>query len=403
TITTDAGSFASGQPGVKVDGGNNVVVTNNTISSLDGAGIVVQNTWNDVESYDNTFTGNTITGAKFAGIAIWGGAYDNTFECNTITGTTELTFWAGQPWEETQADGVFLDDDAGTGNVFNYNNIYGNDGDGMENQVATTVDAEYNWWGDVSGPGGVGPGSGDEVSTNVDYDPWLVIANYTGGTLFSVVEDVMLEATFSDSNDDALPCGNVDFYVDGNLEGSATTNASGVASLNIGPLPVGVHDEVYAKTCCLQTNTVMLVIYDPSAGFVTGGGWIYSEPGADTDNPLAEGKANFGFVSKYNKKGATAPDGQTEFQFKAGDLNFHSTEYQWLVVTGSNFAKFKGVGAIDGEGDYKFQIWAGDNDPDTFRIKIWTEDSGGNENVRYDNGSDQAIDGGNIVVHTSKK
>ena len=76
------------------------------------------------------------------------------------------------------------------------------------------------------------------------------------------------------------------------------------------------------------------VIYDPSGGFVTGGGWIDSPAGADTLNPLATGKATFGFVSKY-KKGTTTPTGQTEFRFKAGDLNFHSTSYDWLVVAGA--------------------------------------------------------------------
>jgi hypothetical protein len=114
------------------------------------------------------------------------------------------------------------------------------------------------------------------------------------------------------------------------------------------------------------------------------------------------GKATFGFVSKY-KKGADVPTGNTEFQFKDGDLNFHSTSYDWLVVTGngSDYAKFKGTGTINGEGTYKFQIWAGDDDPDTFRIKIWYED-GGSEVVVYDNGMDQEIGGGSIVVHTKK-
>ncbi|HIE17169.1 MAG TPA: hypothetical protein EYP71_03135 [Dehalococcoidia bacterium] len=36
------------------------------------------------------------------------------------------------------------------------------------------LDAENNWWGANDGPGGVGPGSGDAVSANVDYDPWLI-------------------------------------------------------------------------------------------------------------------------------------------------------------------------------------------------------------------------------------
>jgi hypothetical protein len=70
------------------------------------------------------------------------------------------------------------------------------------------------------------------------------------------------------------------------------------------------------------------------------------------------------------------------------------------VVTGSDYAKFKGSGTINGQGDYKFQIWAGDNVPDTFRIKIWEEDQYGVETVVYDNGMDQEIGGGSIVVHT---
>jgi hypothetical protein len=73
-----------------------------------------------------------------------------------------------------------------------------------------------------------------------------------------------------------------------------------------------------------------------------------------------------------------------------------------LVVTGSNFAKFKGVGTVNGEGDYHFMLWAGDDSPDTFRIKIWTEDAGGAETVIYDNGMDQAIRGGSIKIHSPK-
>lgn len=119
-------------------------------------------------------------------------------------------------------------------------------------------------------------------------------------------------------------------------------------------------------------------------------------------DPEPTGKATFGFVSKYNK-GATVPTGNTEFQFQAASFDFHSSEYQWLVVTGSDYAKLKGVGTINGQGEYKFQLWAGDGDPDTFRIKIYTEDEFGVETVIYDNGMDQPIGGGSIMVHTKRK
>jgi hypothetical protein len=138
------------------------------------------------------------------------------------------------------------------------------------------------------------------------------------------------------------------------------------------------------------------------SGFVTGGGWIYSDPGAYKPDPSLEGKANFGFVSKYQKK-TGLPVGQTEFNFQVADLNFHSSSYEWLRITGASYAMFKGEGTINGEGLYKFMIWAGDKYPDTFRIRIWEEDEFGNETDVYDNGFDQDIGGGSIVIHTAKK
>lgn len=144
-----------------------------------------------------------------------------------------------------------------------------------------------------------------------------------------------------------------------------------------------------------------MVVYDPAAGFVTGGGWFNSPADAYKNDPSMQGQATFGFVSRY-KKGATVPTGNTAFGFTAGDLYFQSTSYEWLVVTGSDQARFKGSGTINGGGDYKFVLWAGDSNPDTFRIRIWEEDEEtAEEKVIYDNGFDQAINGGSIVIHTN--
>jgi parallel beta-helix repeat protein len=60
------------------------------------------------------------------------------------------------------------------GNIINCNNIEGNLPYGVHNEnVEEVVDATNNWWGDKSGPSGAGPGSGDAVSENVTYAPWL--------------------------------------------------------------------------------------------------------------------------------------------------------------------------------------------------------------------------------------
>jgi hypothetical protein len=147
----------------------------------------------------------------------------------------------------------------------------------------------------------------------------------------------------------------------------------------------------------------MIVVYDPSAGFVTGGGWINSAAGAYVPNASLAGKATFGFVSKY-KKGAAIPEGNTEFQFHAGSMNFSSTSYQFLLVNqaGTN-AQFQGKGTINGTGSYTFMLWAtdGGNSNDKFRLQI-TDDNNGGATV-YDNGFEQVIASGSIVIHTGGK
>lgn len=154
-----------------------------------------------------------------------------------------------------------------------------------------------------------------------------------------------------------------------------------------------------------STDCTIAVVYDPDGGFVTGSGWIDSPENAYKPDPLLTGKANFGFVSKY-KKEAIVPTGQTEFQLHVADLNFHSDSYELLVVTEGDTAHFKGEGRINGVNDgngnpYKFMLWAED-DPDTFRIRIWSEDDMGIETDVYDNGFNQAISGGAIVIHTKE-
>lgn len=157
-----------------------------------------------------------------------------------------------------------------------------------------------------------------------------------------------------------------------------------------------------------------VVVYDPSEGFVTGGGWIQSPRGAYLADLALTGKATFGFVSKY-QRGAEAPSGQTEFQFHAAGLRFTSTEYHWLVVSGSR-AQYKGKGSLNGESGYGFLLTAVDGEQqggggaDKFRIKIWRlseDDSPGT--LVYDNvlgasddldaANPQIISGGAITIH----
>ena len=158
-----------------------------------------------------------------------------------------------------------------------------------------------------------------------------------------------------------------------------------------------------------ETAVTYIVVFDPNGGFVTGGGWIISPAGAYAADTYLSGKANFGFVSKY-QKGASTPSGNTEFQFHLASLNFSSTSYEWLVVSGAR-GQYKGSGTINGSGDYGFLLTAidgqanGGGGTDKFRIKIWNKAT---NTVVYDNqmGSiDDSpaatqISGGSIVIHS---
>jgi PKD repeat protein len=240
----------------------------------------------------------------------------------------------------------------------------------------------------------------------------------SGGRYHSLALVAPNEPPVSDPNGPYL--GAVDAAISFNGEASSDPDedalrfdwnwGDGTSSGDTGATPTHSYEAAGIYDVCLTTtdpygesDTVCtyVVVYDPAGGFVTGGGWLDSPEGAYASDPSLTGRAGFGFVSTY-KKGAGVPTGNTEFQFQAADLTFHSSSYEWLVVTGDDYAKFKGVGTVNGMGEYKFQLWAGDREADTFRIKIWTENELGVETVVYDNGMDQAIGGGSIVVHTKK-
>jgi hypothetical protein len=141
--------------------------------------------------------GNTFTDAKYTALALCTSDLDQIHDMDIVDNTILRSGVAqhGSVWSSgmhigstvynmnitgnTVADGydygIVIHDRRTTdlSNVhINCNNMYNNP-DGFLNEVDVAVDAEYNWWGDASGPSGQGTGTGDPVSANVDYDPWL--------------------------------------------------------------------------------------------------------------------------------------------------------------------------------------------------------------------------------------
>ncbi len=397
--------------GIALSNSQATILANNNTHDNGYAGILLIST-TDVDVHDNLINHNTLTpglpawGDKGGGFTLWTGVTNTRVHNNTIN--------------QNVVDGVYISSDAGDGNIFWFNNIVGN-GFGMRND-SDTVLAENNWWGDPSGPYNATSnpaGSGNGANDTVDFRPWITGLSYTGKTVFPSSAPAVLQARLVNSDGQGLtapvPNIKVEFFANGNSKGIATSDANGVVKLSVS-LPAGVYD-VRAVVrgggllgdCLIGLEAKAFVaVFDPKGGFVTGGGWIMSPAGAYAANPTIAGKATFEFASKY-LKGATVPSGDTEFKLKVGDLNFHSTRYEWLAVAGAK-AMFKGVGTINGKGKYGFMLTAidgkvrGGGGVDKFRIKIWDMTTSA---VIYDNqmGAGDAEDvgtvlgGGSIVIH----
>jgi PKD repeat protein len=263
---------------------------------------------------------------------------------------------------------------------------------------------------------GYGASDTDTATVKINNDCPSVGQISVSETLVAMGTSINASANFTDPGTADTHTAQWDWDANGGGDITSGTVAQGAGSGSVSDSHTYTAPGVYTIELtvtdddgCSATNLFQyVVVYDPNDGFVTGGGWIDSPAGAYVPDPSLTGRATFGFVSKYKRREPT-PTGNTEFQFHAGDLNFHSNTYYWLVIA-HHKAVYKGEGTINGGGNYGFILFAIDekltpsSDVDMFRIKIWDMDS---DTVVYDNelGEDldadpiTAIGGGSIVIH----
>ncbi len=208
-IRSETGSYSSmfGATGINVGTSKNVVVSGNTITDIKNPGSFVGssdidhtcgiNVWGDPVSGSSrniVISNNDISDIKYNGI-ILEGAIDVKIEDNDITGCESGV--RVKP-REGEISNVQISENDITGCEYgisvvpeaftlsdltvNYNNLFGNTEYGVYNITEYEIDATYNWWGAESGPGGdvtdsetgtIADGTGDKVSSNVRFDPWL--------------------------------------------------------------------------------------------------------------------------------------------------------------------------------------------------------------------------------------
>jgi len=162
---------------------------------------------------DSLIEGNLIRDFSNGGVGISGQFLNTKIKNNTVTGYVEgtaLTF--EEHYARPLSENVNVKGNNFTGNhrgiyVFdtqtelkgitvNFNNIADNSLSGVRNEVGETLDVTNNWWGDATGPSGFGPGEGDAVSDNVDFEPWL------GAPLVTVKTETVTDNTI-DAKDEA--------------------------------------------------------------------------------------------------------------------------------------------------------------------------------------------------------
>jgi len=176
TGTTDSAINLTGSWGPVIG----VTVSGNTIDNCK-YGIMAGTDVSDLMISNNTITNSTqAVPPDWGAIAFYGKISGITISGNEISSNENLNgiYLGSGTYEDIVAEknttsnnlgGVLIDSGANFTNLtINHNNIEGNTEYGVKNEATQTVDATLNWWGDPSYDY-----VKDQVSGNVDYNPWL--------------------------------------------------------------------------------------------------------------------------------------------------------------------------------------------------------------------------------------
>ncbi|MGB9587778.1 MAG: choice-of-anchor U domain-containing protein, partial [Armatimonadota bacterium] len=220
-----SGPSYSGLAIAAFDAPGNIEITNCTFTGIGRVGVLFFGSGKTGIYSNNTYTGKGTGNWLDYGVEVGGGAHatiiNSVISGNrgvaSVDGSTSsgilVTTYYGAGTEATitgntltnNTEGITVGYDASDNSsvVAHFNNITGN-GTGVST-TAPLVNAEYNWWGSSDGPGPVGPGSGDKVSANVDFTPWLTetyaptklteTATGTGTVSFTPSEGVIEDLT----------------------------------------------------------------------------------------------------------------------------------------------------------------------------------------------------------------
>jgi len=232
----DGGYYSSGQIGVQVHmcGDSFITIRNNTIIDNEYGGIAI------FSSNYITIMGNSIENSqRYYGVAI----HESGHVCvigNLMTGNSK-GIWLTHSSEDI---------------VTVYNDIVDNTEYGAFADDQSNLDARLNWWGDPTGPSGVGPGNGDPVSSNVIYEPWLT------APITSEPDAVGLVAYNKSAQDEVLTFPNMNMEI--SLIGSANVFIALYKSNPGTDLEgdIGIYIDIYIPDASQLTQISVKIYYD---------------------------------------------------------------------------------------------------------------------------------------------
>lgn len=231
-------------------------------------------------------------------------------------------------------------------------------------RVMLTADDGANW-----------PVSDSAVVTLENVAPTLDLGGTEDWAVYRAGESLDLGATFTDPGaNDTHTCtvtwddGTTDEYAatEGTCGQGHTFDDAGMYTMD-----VKVTDDDGGS----DSAQVMVVVYDPDAGFVTGAGSALPEMAPGTTAETASATARFTFNPKYlpHDEGPPATGGKFVYQLTETGFELNADGFDWLVVTPDGKTAFRGTGTLDGASGYGFVAYATE-DSEAFRVVVWDLD-----------------------------
>ncbi len=315
--------------GAPADIGDGTTPGNNLISGNTGDGIYA--TGSDV-------SGTTIIGNNM-GVTALGGSLPNGTGIELVNGAT---IQIAQNYIANYASDSIVISSTSSANG-SYNCFVHNTGGLYNSNSVATADFTNNWWGSATGSSGTGPGTGDPVSTYVNYSPWLT----------SPAAACAPKASLSSPS---LNFGDQPIGATSAIQ-SVTLQNAGMASLNFSSITPPASFNVDASSTCVVSTSVavnatctLALTFSPTALGSAGGNVVMTSDASNSPANLAVSgtgvstqlllsPANGGFM---NNKGASFDwndvPGAAAYQIQIARNNTFKTLVKTATVGSSNYA-----------------------------------------------------------------